>query len=73
MRKKVIEIITKNPDYTIEETNISPFEVQKSDEVFITNAIIGVQPVTHYKKKQFKTDFSKKIGKNLELLELTSV
>ena len=50
---KVIEIVLKNNDFTIEETSISPFEIQKADEVFITNAIIGVQPVSSYKKKQF--------------------
>ncbi len=46
VRIKVIEILFKNKDFTIEETSISPFEIQKADEVFITNAIIGVQPVT---------------------------
>jgi branched-chain amino acid aminotransferase len=72
IRKKVIEIIAKNPEYNLEETNISPFEIQKADEVFITNAIIGVQPVTNYKKKQFKADFSSKIAKSLKVLEFTS-
>jgi len=72
IRKKVIEIITKNPEYNLEETNISPFEIQKKDEVFITNAIMGVQPVTNYKKKQFKADFSSKIAKSLNVLEFTS-
>jgi branched-chain amino acid aminotransferase len=73
IRKKVIEIIAKNSDYTLQETNISPFELQKSDEVFITNAIIGIQPVTHYKKKKFTTEFSKKISKSLQVLAVTSV
>ncbi|WP_439131284.1 aminotransferase class IV [Polaribacter sp.] len=72
-RKKIIEIITKNPDYMIEETNISPFEIQKSDEVFITNAIIGVQPVTHYKKKKFSTTFATKLMQSLKVLAVTSV
>lgn len=65
-RKKVIELIEKHPDYTIEETSISPFEVQKADEVFITNAIIGVQPVTNYRKKTFKTELSEKVRKSLQ-------
>lgn len=72
IRKKVIEIITKNPEYNLEETNISPFEIQKADEVFVTNAIMGVQPVTNYKKKQFKVGFSSKIAKSLKVLEFTS-
>ena len=70
-RKKVIEIIEKHPDYTIEETVISPFEIQKADEVFITNAIIGVQSVTNYKKKEFATQIGEKIGKTLELKMIT--
>lgn len=73
VRKKVIEIIAKNPEYSIEETTISPFEIQKADEVFVTNAIMGIQPVTNYKKKTFGTSFSEKIRVNLGVLELTSV
>lgn len=72
VRKKVIEIISKNQEYTLEETTISPFEIQKADEVFITNAIMGLQPVTNYKKKKFTTDFSNKISKSLKVLEVTS-
>ena len=72
VRKKVIEIISKNENYSLEETNISPFEIQKADEVFITNVIIGIQPVTNYKKKKFITDFSNKISQNLKVLEVTS-
>ncbi|CAL2061347.1 aminotransferase class IV [Tenacibaculum sp. 190524A05c] len=71
-RKKVIEIIEKHPDFTIEETSISPFELQKSDEVFITNAIVGLQPVTNYRKKEFKTEISEKIGKSLSLMTITA-
>jgi branched-chain amino acid aminotransferase len=72
IRTKVIEIITKNEDFTIEETTISPFEIQKADEVFITNAIMGVQAITNYKKKTFKTSFSNKISKSLKVLEVTT-
>ncbi|WP_296636601.1 aminotransferase class IV [Polaribacter sp.] len=72
VRKKVIEIISKNKEYTIEETSISPFEIQKADEVFITNAIVGVQPVTNYKKKSFSIDFGNKISQSLKILEVTN-
>lgn len=72
IRKKVIEIINDNSDYVIEESAFSPFEIQKADEVFITNAILGVQHVTQYKKKEFKVDFSKKIQQNVKVLEFTS-
>ena len=72
VRNKVIEIILKNKEYTLEETTISPFEIQKADEVFITNAIIGVQPITNYKKKNFTIDFANKISKSLKVLEVTA-
>lgn len=72
LRMKVIEIIAKNAEYTLEETSISPFEIQKADEVFITNAIMGIQPVTNYKKKKFSVDFANKISKSLKVLEVTS-
>jgi branched-chain amino acid aminotransferase len=72
IRKKVIEIIEKHPEYTIEETTISPFEIQKADEVFITNAIVGIQSVTNYRKKEFLTEITNKIKSSLKLTIVTS-
>lgn len=72
VRKKVIEILEKHQDFTLEETTISPFEIQKADEVFITNAIMGIQPVTHYRKKRFETSIGKKLQNSLKLLALTT-
>ncbi len=69
----MIEIISKNEEFTLEETNISPFEIQKADEVFITNAIIGIQPVTNYKKENIYNRFSNKISKSLKVLEVTTL
>ncbi len=71
VRKKVIEVLDKHPDFSIEETSISPFEIQKADEVFITNAIIGIQPVTNYRKKEFVTKIGMKLQKSLKILEIT--
>ena len=61
IRKKIIDILQKDVNYTIEEREISPFELQKADELFITNSIIDIQPVTNYRKKTYKTDTSLKI------------
>lgn len=58
IRKKILEIVSKSDDYAIEEVEISPFELQKADEVFITNVIVGIQPITHYKKCSFSTKAS---------------
>lgn len=72
VRKKIIEIVEKHPEYTIEETTISPFEIQKADEVFITNAIVGIQSVTNYRKKEFTSEITNKLKSNLNLIVVTS-
>ncbi|WP_047414510.1 aminotransferase class IV [Cellulophaga sp. Hel_I_12] len=64
MRKKLIEISKKLEGYTLEESSISPFELQKADELFISNAIVGIQPISKYRKKNFtSTVASNLIGK----------
>ena len=73
VRSKVIDILTKNKDFTIEETVISPFEIQKADEVFITNAIMGIQAVTKYKKKSFNTDLAGKLHASLKFLQIAGI
>lgn len=61
-RKKILEIVSKMDNFTLEETVISPFELQKADEIFITNVIIGIQPVTVYKKRVFNTKVSNQLA-----------
>jgi branched-chain amino acid aminotransferase len=68
-RKKVIEILETHTEYTLEETSISSFDLQKADEVFLTNAIIGVQSVTHYRKKKYATEVGTALSKAFDLLE----
>jgi branched-chain amino acid aminotransferase len=65
MRKQIIEVIVNSGDYVVEETSISPFELQKADELFITNVIVGIQPILKYRKKEFKTKISEDILKRL--------
>jgi branched-chain amino acid aminotransferase len=72
VRKKIIELLNKNKEYSIVETVISPFEIQKADEVFLTNSIIGIQPVTNYRKKEYKTDIGEKLALNLKMLQITA-
>ncbi len=59
VRKKLIGIVQKLEDYELLETPISPFELQKADELFITNAIVGIQPITKYRKKEFANTVAK--------------
>ena len=67
MRKQILELVEKLEGYTLEEAPISPFELQKADELFITNIIVGIQPVTRYRKKQFTTDVSKLLIEKLNI------
>jgi branched-chain amino acid aminotransferase len=61
MRKQIIDIIKLIPDFVFEEASISPFELQKADELFLTNVIIGIQPITKYRKKEFNTEVARNL------------
>ncbi|MFI8380185.1 aminotransferase class IV [Leeuwenhoekiella sp. NPDC079379] len=64
VRKQLLDILEKLDTYTVEEAAISPFELQKADELFITNSIIGIQPITKYRKKEYTNLVAKNlIGK----------
>lgn len=58
-RKKLIASLEKLENYTLEEASISPFELQKADELFLTNAITGIQSITKYRKKEFASTVAK--------------
>ena len=66
-RKKVIEEINRIGMYQLIETEISPFEIQKADAVFITNSIIGIQPVKKYRKKIFNTAIVELVTEDFEI------
>lgn len=53
IRKQLIAIIKNDDFYTVEEKSISPFELQKADEIFITNTIVGIKSVSKYRKAAF--------------------
>lgn len=65
MRKQIIDVVLNSGDYVLDESSISPFELQKADELFITNIIVGVQPILKYRKKEFATKISEDILKRL--------
>jgi len=67
MRKQVLEIIKKIPDFECVEASISPFELQKADELFVTNVIQGIQPITAFRKKNFTTAVSQSILAKLNM------
>lgn len=61
MRKQILSLSKKVENLEILEESISPFDLQKADELFITNIISGIQPITKYRKKEFKSDLSKQL------------
>lgn len=67
IRKQLLTIIPLMKEFTFEEASISPFELQKADELFITNAIKGIQPITKYRKKQYTNSVAKEILKKLNV------
>ncbi len=67
LRKQIMEIIKLLPDYSLEETSISPFELQKADELFTTNVIKGIQSITKYRKKEFKNEVAKMLLQKLNV------
>lgn len=58
LRKQVLNLAKTNPEFVFLEQSVSPFDLQKADELFVTNVISGIQPITKYRKKEYKTDFA---------------
>ncbi len=67
MRKQIIEIANKMETIEMIEEPISPFDLQKADELFITNVIKGIQPITQYRRKTFETKLSNELLNKLNI------
>lgn len=65
MRKQIIHLAQKLENIEVIEAIISPFDLQKADELFITNVIKGVQPITNYRKKEYSTELASKLVQKL--------
>lgn len=61
MRKQILEIAKKIESLEVIEEVISPFDLQKADELFVTNVIKGIQAITKYRKKDFGVVLSKNL------------
>ncbi|MFC4220465.1 aminotransferase class IV [Flagellimonas marina] len=61
VRKKLMEVIEASEEFQLVEESISPFELQKADELFITNSVVGIQPISKYRKKVFSNTIAKKL------------
>ncbi|MBD0831656.1 aminotransferase class IV [Aestuariibaculum sediminum] len=67
MRKQIIDVLKNWDEYDLIEESVSPFELQKSDEIFITNVISGIIPVSKYRKKAFKHEVAQAILNKLNI------
>lgn len=65
MRKQILSLAKKIENLEVVEEVISPFDLQKADELFITNVIKGIQPITKYRKKEFETKLANRLIEKL--------
>lgn len=58
MRKQILALAKKVEGIDVVEEIISPFDLQKADELFLTNVITGIQPISKYRKKEFTSNLA---------------
>lgn len=68
MRKNIIALAKSIESIEVVEASISPFDLQKADELFITNVIKGIQSITKYRKKEYRSDFAMELSGKLNVL-----
>ncbi len=61
LRKNLLQICRDFSDIELNERSISPFELQKADELFVTNVIQGIQPISKYRKREFGSKFAARL------------
>ncbi len=72
MRKQILALAKKIETIEVVEEIISPFDLQKADELFITNVIKGIQPISKYRKKEYTTDLANVLLEKLnEFISIT--
>jgi branched-chain amino acid aminotransferase len=65
MRTQLIQLLNHSEEYEILESSISAFELQKADELFVTNVIQGIQPISDYRKKTYAQTVSQYLVQKL--------
>lgn len=65
MRKQILKLAIELDGIAVIEQPISPFDLQKADELFITNVIVGIQSITKYRKKEFEQTLAKQLLEKL--------
>jgi branched-chain amino acid aminotransferase len=67
MRQQIIDL-APTLGLTVEETVVSPFDIQRADELFVTNIIMGVRAATNYRKKAFEMATAQTLNKALNAI-----
>lgn len=60
-RNKLISFLKQSKEFTLTEEAISPFAIQKADEVFVLADAKGIFSVPQYRKKKFTTTVAEKL------------
>lgn len=53
LRKNIIDLL-KSDGLEVEETEVSPFELLRADEIWLTNTIRGIRWVSQYRKRKYE-------------------
>ena len=61
IRKEILSLASGMEGISVEEAEISPFELQQMDELFLTNTRIGIRSITKYRKKAYQNDTAKQL------------
>ena len=67
MRKQILVLAKTLENVELIEAVISPFDLQKADELFVTNVITGIQPITKYRKKEFESNIANQLVAKLNV------
>ena len=54
-RKQLLTLLEKSSAYEIKEEAISPFSIQKAEELFVLSDATGLYSIKQYRKKVFTT------------------
>ncbi len=68
MRKQLLGLIEDSDRYVPETDTISPFDLQQADELFYTNAIVGIRPITAYRKATYASDAARYLVGRLNMV-----
>ncbi len=68
MRKQILKVAKEIENLEVSEQVISPFDLQKADELFVTNVIKGIQPISKYRKKEFTSNLASQLVDKLNIL-----